>query len=141
MSNFAFLIGLIVAKERELVDSMLNKHYGLFVVASVLLFGVFSALPSLITVGGYNICRIISTAFFCCIVLAVCKKIKIQGAVWNWIGSISLEIYLYHGLVYMALGLFIHNDILWVICTLLITIPFAWFMTQINGAIKKRLLK
>lgn len=135
MSNYAFVLGLIVAWKRDLIDRIIQQRFVIASLASVLMFGVFSALPSVI-MGGYDTCRMASTICFTLIVMLLCSKIRIESKIWSWLGKISLEIYLYHGLVYMVLRKFMTNDFWWTLSTVLLTIPVAYFASLVNTRIK-----
>lgn len=136
MSNYAFVLGLIVAWKRDLIDRIIQQRFVIASLASVLMFGVFSALPSVIMGGGYDTCRMASTICFTLIVMLLCSKIRIESKIWSWLGKISLEIYLYHGLVYMVLRKFMTNDFWWTLSTVLLTIPVAYFASLVNTRIK-----
>ena len=137
ISNYAFVFGLLFCNYKSDINLFVKKHYVMLACSSIILFLIFSYLPSL--VGLYSICRMLSTVTFCLIVVFLLFILKITGRVWSWIGKISLEIYLLHGLVYMFLRSFISNDIIWLVLTVLITVPVSYLASKINDAIKKLL--
>lgn len=52
MSNYAFVLGLIIAWKKDLIDRIIQQRFVIASLASVLMFGVFSVLPSVIMGGG-----------------------------------------------------------------------------------------
>lgn len=138
MSNYAFVFGLIVAWKRDQIDRIIQQRFVIASLASVVMFSIFSVLPSVI-MGGYDVCRMASTICFTVIVLLICSKIRIKSMIWSWLGKISLEIYLYHGLVYMVLRKIIENDFWWTLSTIVLTIPVAYFAFLIDTKIREML--
>ena len=137
ISNYAFVFGIVFGNYKDGIDLFIKKHYIPFTCSAIVLFFIFSYLPSV--VGIYSICRIISTVFFCIIVISFILAFKITGKLWAWIGKMSLEIYLLHGLVYMSLRHFISNDVIWLVLTIIITVAISYFASKLNNLIRKLL--
>ena len=131
MSNYAFIAGLLWANYNESINQLINKKYWLCAGTITVGFALFSAIPLMLE-STYLPCRMISTVFFCGMVVLILCKVKITGIVWNWLGDISLEIYLLHGLVYMSLKWFITSEILWTALTVALTIPIAYGAKLLN---------
>lgn len=138
ISNYGFTAGIIWAEKKETMDALLNKHYWICVVVSVAIFALFSALP--LFIGGYDICRIISSVAFCLIVVLILYRIKIVGKLWSWLGGISLEIYLLHGLVITLLknSFHVQNGFLWSVLTIVISVLIAAPVHKMNEIIAKK---
>ncbi|MCQ2455382.1 MAG: acyltransferase family protein [Clostridia bacterium] len=137
MSNYAFFIGILFAQNKGKIDDILKKYYWFALFGSIVMFLGFSYLPRFI--GLYDYCRMVSTVFFCLIIVLIFNKIKISGKLWSFIGGFSLELYLIHGLVYLVLRRFIDNNILWTVLTVAISLPLAFLLSKADKAIKKGL--
>ena len=137
ISNFAFIFGIFISFNKTKIDFIIKKYYLVFAFSSFVLFAVFSILPTVI--GFYTIFRMLSTVSFCLVFMSIIYVIRITSKFWSSIGKFSLEIYLLHGFVYMFLHRFISNDVLWIIVTLVITIPLSYSASLINTKIKKLL--
>ena len=124
ISNYAFLIGIIWGKYKKDIDSILSKHYIVSLAAAIICFAFFSGLPSL-TGFSYDVSRILSAASFPVLISVIMKKITIVGTFWKWVGRISLEIYLLHGIIYKLLQYIISDEVLRVILTFIITISIS----------------
>lgn len=138
ISNYAFSLGLVVARYKTGFDRILCKHYIAMLVASLAGFGLFSYFPLLIP-KAYAICRMASTLFFCLLMVVICRKFTVRSKIWNYLGTISLEIYLYHGLVYMILRKMIANDVMWTIMTVAVSIFVAHIAYRFDTKMKEAL--
>ena len=136
ISNFAFVLGLLYADKKSIIDKLLKNYWWIALVLMMAIFAIFSANPLIIESGdktdslegvfaSRHIFRYISSSAFVALVMVCLYKRKIVGVLWEKIGMMSLEIYLIHGMVYSFLRsdfCYIHQDVLWVILTIIITI-------------------
>ena len=135
ISNFGFFIGILIANYKNQVFRFIHTHYISSFLLFIFLFTLFSGIPFIC--GYYVICRMCSSVIFCFLIICTLCKIRIIGYICKWLGSISLEIYLLHGLVYNILNRFYINDILWTLLTIVITIPISYALNLIDCRIKK----
>lgn len=114
-----FLVGIFFARnEEKLVDAM-KKHYAPALVVSIILFGQYFAqgqlmqkiLPSVQTDFQYHAARIIFTTSqmmaavcFMAVVLLLGLKIKIGNRALKFMGTMTLEFYIIHGLYVELFG-------------------------------------
>lgn len=137
ISNYGFVFGIIFAQNKEKFDLILKKYYFVFLPVFITAFVLFSFMPKFINM--YSFFRMLSTVAFCLIIALLLYQIKIVGKFWSFIGGISLEIYLLHGLIYLVLRRFISNNILWTVLTVAISIPLSYFASVINIKIKSKI--
>ncbi|MBR0465875.1 MAG: acyltransferase [Clostridia bacterium] len=135
ISNFGFIAGCFLAYKKDCIDKVIKNYFFLLLFVSIILFGGFSLLPTV--VNAYYISRFGSTVVFCVIVCLVMTKIRFKGKALNYLGSISLEIYLIHGLVMRILAHYIYNNILFSVLTIFISIAFAYALNFVDKSIKK----
>ena len=143
-SSLPFVLGLLWAKNKENIDRLLKKYYFIPLVSvTVLLFVSHQysfILQKLHLVGNYsyalaaNIDNVIFTIFFILIV----RKIAFSNKYLLFLGKISFELYMIHGLVMSIFGKYFVtsrlNDVIFTILVLIVSISLAWL---INVIIKK----
>ena len=143
-SSLPFVLGLLWAKNKENIDRLLKKYYFIPLVSvTVLLFVSHQysfILQKLHLVGNYsyalaaNIDNVIFTIFFILIV----RKIAFSNKYLLFLGKISFELYMIHGLVMSIFGKYFVtsrlNDVIFTILVLIVSISLAWL---INAIIKK----
>lgn len=137
LSNFAFPLGLLYAYKKEKILSYCTRRY-IFVIATLLLaFGLSCTISS-----------VFATMFVACsiilIVVVLMMKFRFIGKLWNWIGGLSLEIYLLHAIpmtFFRSKFLFIDNDVCWTLCVVLTAIALAFCSKYINSYIHSQLKK
>lgn len=145
ISNFAFVFGMLWAEKKVWIDKILGKHYILCLFFSVLCFALFSAVPLMFEHFGYDleairlIFRMLSSVAFSALIIVALKFIKPTGRLLKFLGGLSLEIYLLHAMVYISLRnrkyLWVENEFLWVVLTIVITIALAWASNLLNKKI------
>ncbi len=153
LSNFGFSLGLLWAEYKSKIDAFLSKKYIIAFICGFLAYVVFYGLPSITdrflsenpAIIIRTVCRLISSPLSVAFLVIVVYKFKPVSFIFNYLGKISLEIYLIHGLVYNALrGPLIHinSEIIWTVLTLVISIalaiPISVLNKKINAAIKRR---
>ena len=151
LSNYGFVMGMIWAYYKDRIDILLKtKYFRCFVFVTLML--VFLYLTPVITdrLIGTNaafwirtLFRLFSPLSLVAFVLVLEFKFKPSLFIWKWLGGISLEIYLIHGLVYTFFRsniIYIKSDLLWTVLTLAISIALAYPINLMNKQIS-RLIK
>ena len=147
-SSLPFVLGLIWAKNKKYIDEILNKYYFIILVCITGLLFTFHQysfiLKKLNLVDSYsyvlaaNIDNIIFTIFF----VLTMRKIDFSNSRLLFLGKISFELYMIHGLVMSIFGKYFVtsrlNDVIFTILVLIVSISLAWL---INLIIKKVSIK
>ena len=147
-SSLPFVLGLVWAKNKEKIDRLLKKYYFIPLVSvTVLLFVSHQysfILQKFHLVDNYsyalaaNIDNVIFTIFFILIV----RKIDFSNKYLLFLGKISFELYMIHGLVMSIFGKYFVtsrlNDVIFTILVLIVSISLA---RVINVIIKKISIK
>ena len=151
-SSLPFILGLIWAKSKKHIDRVLSNYYFIiFVVVTGMLFLSHKyelILERIHHVDDYsyalasNLDNIIFTFFFILIV----RKIDFSNKYLLFLGKISFELYMIHGLVMSIFGNYFVtsrlNDVIFTISVLIISIFLAWLInTMINKISIKGLAK
>jgi len=147
-SSLPFVLGLVWAKNKKYIDGVLNKYYfSILVCITGLLFISHQydfVYKKLHLVDSYsytfaaNIDNVIFTLFFILIV----RKIDFSNKYLLFLGKISFELYMIHGLVMSIFGKYFVtsrlNDVIFTTSVLIVSIFLAWL---INLIIKKISIK
>jgi len=138
MSNFAFVLGVFWAIKKDNIFYFVSNHYVLSILVSLSLFILSSMLPNIVgriyltyQVDNilYTLFRVISSCAITVVCLLIMLKISFVSKIWNFLGKISLEIYLLHALAYSFLRssyIYVENNVVWTIGTLVISIFIAY---------------
>lgn len=134
-----FSLGVVVGNFKEKVYNFIIKHnsyYGIIIVGIVAILAI-----------RYN--KILfgqSAVFFVCFWVFLYTKVHFQNRVLHSLGKISLEIYLYHGLVlkvakavFLKVG--ITNIYMYTLASFMVLIPFAWIMNKMDFQVTKRIIR
>lgn len=133
-SNYAFLLGTVWSEYKVKIDGFLKSYYYHAFVVGIAAFALFYVLP--VFVGYDALCRMIVTVIFPVLLVLILYKISISCKVWVFIGRISLEIYLLHVMVYTFMSGYISNHALWVLGSLLVTIPVAYIASMVTNKLR-----
>lgn len=147
-SSLPFVLGLLWAKNKKYIDEILNKYYFIILVCITGLLFISHqysfVLKKLHLIDSYsygfaaNLDNIIFTLFSILIV----RKIDFSNKYLLFLGRISFELYMIHGLVMSIIGkCFVTsrlNDVVFTILVLIVSISLAWL---INLIIKKVSIK
>ncbi|MDO4608925.1 MAG: acyltransferase, partial [Clostridia bacterium] len=134
-SNLSFTLGIFWALNFDKINAFLKKKYYLVLFCSLGVFLILTAIPYIFKNSGIDFktlriaCRIFSTVAFSIFFVLIGKKIQFNKKIWGFVGSISLEIYLFHILIYKILRsefIYIKNDLLWATLTILLTFLVAY---------------
>ena len=143
-SSLPFVLGLLWAKNKNSIDEILNRYYFMILVCITGLLFISHqydiVYKKLHLVDSYsyaflaNIDNVIFTIFFILIV----RKIDFSNKYLLFLGKISFELYMIHGLVMSIFGKYFVtsrlNDVIFTISVLIVSISLAWL---INVIIKK----
>ena len=147
----AFIAGLLFAKNKETIINRSKKSYILILILSVLItiscFSIALIDKNIINRFVILIAQMICSVSFVITVLLLGMKIKIGNRFLAFLGSITLEIYLIHGLFVQLFGYcfiteaslskyYIKNLPLYVLVVLVLTIPLAFLLHFVVGKIK-----
>ena len=152
LSNYGFVLGMLLAYYKDKIDTVLKSRYWIVLISVAVLFVFFYAVPVVtdryLDANSASIIRIlfrlISPLFSVALVIILSYKFKPSLFIWKWLGGISLEIYLIHGLVYSVLRsdvMWIENEAIWVLLTIVISIALAYPISLMNKQIAKLLKK
>lgn len=141
LSGLAFPVGVWYASENEDICKHIEKSYSLCMCIVASIFVLFSAMPGVIAGFGnlmdivYPVCRNISSAAFAVAIALALKKIQIKSQIWTYLGSISLEIYLLHGLMILCFKNKCDTEAVWTLVVLSTSILMAMVAEMINKRI------
>lgn len=147
-SSLPFVLGLLWAKNKKYIDEILNKYYFIILMCITGLLFISHqysfVLKKLHLVDSYsygfaaNLDNIIFTLFS----ILILRKIDFSNKYLLFLGKISFELYMIHGLVMSVFGKYFVtsrlNDVIFTILVLIVSISLAWL---INLIIKKISIK
>lgn len=150
LSGYGFVLGILWANYKSEIDRKLVNCYNQTISAAVGLFVLFYAVPvfadHLVCVDQARIirtvCRLASSPLCVCVLMITIYKYRPNIRLWRWLGRISLEVYLIHGLVYSILRsnvIYVSNDFVWAVLTIICSVLLAIPMNKLNTGIAKML--
>lgn len=127
----AFGLGVVFAKRKQVFDSFFRKNNILILLISLISFIVimFVRMKSHGIIQG--ILSVFASVTFVLLIVCCLTKAKISNPILSFLSRISLEIYLYHGLIMLILNKseFISSSpSIYIFLTLLFTLLLAWLM-------------
>ena len=152
VSIMAFLLGIFWIKNRISIDKYIEENYFVFLVSFSILMYVFRHYEAIMKNIGItnkyvyygivgNLCTMVFVVYF----LLLTNKLDFSNKYLNFLGDISFEIYMIHGLVMHYLGKFFVtspvNDVIYTIVVLLVSIVFAYYIKKLIIVIEKKLMK
>ena len=152
VSIMAFLLGVFWMKNRVYIDKFLEKNYFIFLVSFSILMYVFRHYEVIMKNIGItnkyvyygivgNICTMVFVVYF----LLLINKLNFSNKYLGFLGDISFEMYMIHGLVMHYLGKFFVssgvNDVLYTIVVLFVSIVFAYYIKKLIIIIEKNIMK
>ena len=152
VSIMAFFLGVFWMKDRSLIDKFIEKNYFVLLVSFSILMYVFRHYEVIMKNIGItnkyvyygivgNLCTMIFVVYF----LLLTNKLNFSNKYLDFLGNISFEIYMIHGLVMHYLGKFFVssavNDVIYTIVVLLVSIVFAYYIKKLIIVIEKKLMK
>ena len=144
-STLPFIVGLIWGKYKVDIDTLLNNNYFiLLMLLTGLLFishhysfllGRLDASSKYSLALAANLDNVIFTIFF----MLVGRKINFSNKYLLFLGKVSFELYMIHGLVMSIVGKYFFtsrlNDVIFTILVLIISIISAWLINLIINKI------
>ena len=152
VSIMAFLLGVFWMKNRVSIDKLLEKNYFIFLVSFSILMYVFHYYEDIMKNIGItnkyvyygivgNLCTMVFVVYF----LLLTNKLNFSNKYLDFLGDISFEIYMIHGLVMHYLGKFFVssgvNDVLYTIVVLFVSIVFTYYIKKLIIIIEKNIMK
>ena len=152
VSIMAFLLGVFWMKNRVFIDKFIEKNYFIFLVTFSILMYIFHHYEDIMKSIGItnkyvyygivgNLCTMIFVVYF----LLLTNKLNFSNKYLDFLGDISFEIYMIHGLVMHYLGKFFVssgvNDVLYTIVVLFVSIIFAYYIKKLIIIIEKNIMK
>ena len=152
VSIMAFLLGVFWMKNRVSIDKLLEKNYFIFLVSFSILMYVFHYYEDIMKNIGItnkyvyygivgNLCTMVFVVYF----LLLSNKLNFSNKYLDFLGDISFEIYMIHGLVMHYLGKFFVssdvNDVLYTIVVLFVSIITAYYIKKLIIIIEKNIMK
>ena len=152
VSIMAFLLGVFWMKNRVYIDKFLEKNYFIFLVSFSILMYVFRHYEVIMKNIGItnkyvyygivgNLCTMVFVVYF----LLLTNKLNFSNKYIDFLGDISFEIYMIHGLVMHYLGKFFIssdvNDVLYTIVVLFVSIVSAYYIKKLIIIIEKNIMK
>lgn len=152
VSIMAFLLGVFWMKNRVSIDKLLEKNYFIFLVSFSILMYVFHYYEDIMKNIGitnkyvyYGIVGNLCTMVFIVYFILLSNKLNFSNKYLDFLGDISFEIYMIHGLVMHYLGKFFVssgvNDVLYTIVVLFVSIVFAYYIKKLIIVLEKNIMK
>ncbi len=142
MSTPGFWVGVFWAAYRQKLDGLINKHwlpaFGAVAVGFIAAY-CLSGMTMLSPIPGMSLgSRLVACGLFPPLIVLIVTRLKLSSRILSFLGSISLELYLFHGLVYTFLrssDVYIQSNALWVWASVLLSIALAYAMNRLFAAI------
>lgn len=133
-SIFAFIMGIIIGRYKKEFINWINEKYWIKMIILIILLGIFLGMSKYFDFGILEILTYnVGTMLFILICLMFLAKIKdFNNSILKYFGSISFEIYLYHGLVIDLFSRFTLNKNIGVALILIFTFIIASGMKKVN---------
>ena len=152
VSIMAFLLGIFWMKYRVSIDKFIEKKYFIFLISFSILMYVFRHYEDIMKDIGItnryvyygivgNLCTMVFVVYF----LLLTNKLNFSNKYLDFLGDISFEIYMIHGLVMHYLGKFFVssgvNDILYTIVVLFVSIVSAYYIKKLIIVLETNIMK
>ena len=152
VSIMAFLLGVFWMKNRVSIDKFIEKNYFVCLISLSILMYIFQnydiVMKKIDVTNKYvyygivgNLCTMIFVVYF----LLLTNKLNFSNKYLDFLGDISFEIYMIHGLVMHYLGKFFVssdvNDVLYTIVVLFVSIVSAYYIKKLIIILEKNIMK
>lgn len=152
VSIMVFLLGVFWMKNRVSIDKFIEKNYFIFLVSFSILMYAFHHYEDIMKNIGItnkyvyygivgNLCTMVFVVYF----LLLTNKLNFSNKYLDFLGGISFEIYMIHGLVMHYIGKFFVssnvNDVLYTVVVLFISIVSAYYIKKLIIIIEKNIMK
>jgi len=133
ISSLCFPVGIYYAFFEEKVNTIIYNNFPLMLASSLFLFLTTDILYRLHIIKGGGL---ISVVFFVIFVFILFLKVNLNTLIFNFIGNISLEIYLLHIKILILFSFFIKLDSgLWISLYFITLITCAFIFNKFNNII------
>ena len=151
VSIMAFLLGIFWMENRSFIEKCIEKNYFIFLVSFNILMYIFRHCEVIMKNIGitnkyvyYGIVGNLCTMFFVVYFLLLTNKLNFSNKYLDFLGYISFEVYMIHGLVMHYFGKFFVssnvNDILYTIVVFCISIISAYYIKKLIIIIEKNMV-
>lgn len=96
--SFTFVLGMLFKIRKDRIDSIIKRHYTLFLTFAILLFllSCFWGNKTFSLIGIFL--KIISTILFCFVIVLLAMKVNFKNPLTTFLSNIYLEIYALQGI-------------------------------------------
>ncbi len=144
---FAFALGVFIGEHEQRILSLKeSRRFALFIISVVLCLmaiGLKFYGNSINNEMYMNVSDMLTSVIFASVVFFMLTFIKISNKILNFLGNISYEVYLLHGLAlriaYKYVGL--ENSILFYVVAFSVTVLLSYLTNRVSSVIIKPLLK
>lgn len=144
ISTPGFAVGIFWAAYKDRIHSFAEKKWWLCTAVIAALFWTayrLSGITMIWSIPGLNLgSRLAAGALFPILVILLAMKLKVGGRILNFLGGISLELYLLHGLIYAFLRssvVYVVNDALWVWLSVILSIGIAYIFNKVFSIVPR----
>ena len=138
VSIMAFLLGIFWMENRSFIEKCIEKNYFIFLVSFNILMYIFRHCEVIIKNIGI-------TNKYVVYFLLLTNKLNFSNKYLDFLGYISFEVYMIHGLVMHYFGKFFVssnvNDILYTIVVFCISIISAYYIKKLIIIIEKNIMR
>lgn len=149
VESFGFAYGVLLARKKDLFLKLTKKKSwifaGVFLVVSLILGLAYLKFKNIVFFGDY-ITKIMLGTSILTFILFLNSKISIGNCVSRFLGKISYEVYLIHGVVFIILEAFplTWNSGMFVLCSIIGTVVLSFIVNVLSALIlgaPKKMLK
>ena len=152
VSTMSFLLGMFWMKKRGVIDRLIERNYFIYLVSFSILVYIFQNYEVILkeidvsnTYVYYGIAGNLRTMVFVVYFLLLINRLNFSNKYMDFLGGISFEIYMIHGLVMHYFSKFFVsselNDVIYTIVVLLVSIFSAYYINKIIVFLEKNLMK
>ncbi len=151
-TTWTFFIGLMIARFKDKIVNMVKKKYPAFLIGSIAVFFIlwFNSLYMMGRYGYYYedvdypgyfekfmslIAQCPAAIAFVLMLLIISMKLKFSNKVLDFLGKISIELFLIHHMYLVIFGTLIENNVLFFICVYAGSILTAILLHFVDGKI------
>lgn len=130
------IFGVIFVNFEDKILKFLDRFYLILLPTSIFAFYMldrfaYSFIERYNIPISYSILQNIMCINFCIMLILIFKKVKLKSKILEFLGNISFEMYMIHGLVMKVLDLHFKTDIFYVIILFTLTIIFSYILNHI----------
>lgn len=143
---YGFIWGIILSNVKDKFAGWMNKKWLVKVIAFCILAGIlgiaYLKLKPVVFFGDYVLKIILGLAIIV-FMLAANTRIEIGNKVSLFLGSISYEVYLLHGIVFALISYFAPEIIsgLFIVTSIVVTVVLAVLIHQLGEPISRKIIK